>query len=141
KQEPPQEQPLTGTVTLNKFSGDTYLREYLPEKILTKPPGREGGKGARIRKKANIDPLRSARIRNDSQEGYKLMICYDQQAKLQCKATLTKGHTRSPAIPQSAMIRKKATNDPLRSASKATMQSNTSKRAHKEPCNSLRAAP
>ena len=28
---------------------------YLPEKILTKPPGREGGEGARIR--------------NDSQEG------------------------------------------------------------------------
>ena len=45
----------TGTVTLNKFSGDTYLREYLPEKILTKPPGREGGE--------------RARIRNDSQEG------------------------------------------------------------------------
>ena len=31
------------------------LREYLPEKILTKPPGREEGEGARIR--------------NDSQEG------------------------------------------------------------------------
>ena len=55
KREPPQEQPLTGTVTLNKFSGDTYLGEYLPEKILTKPPGREGGEGAKIR--------------NDSQEG------------------------------------------------------------------------
>ena len=27
------------------------------------------------------------------------MIRYDQQAKLQCKATLAKGHTRSPAIP------------------------------------------
>ena len=27
------------------------------------------------------------------------MICYDQQAKLQCKATQAKGHTRSPAIP------------------------------------------
>ena len=50
-----QKRPLTGTVTLNKFNGDTYLREYLPEKILTKPPGREGGEGARIR--------------NDSQEG------------------------------------------------------------------------
>ena len=50
-----QEQPLTGTVTLNKFSGDTYQREYLPEKTLNKPPGREGGEGARIR--------------NDSQEG------------------------------------------------------------------------
>ena len=55
KQEPPQEWPLTSTVTLNTFSGDTYLREYLPEKILTKPPGREGGEGARIR--------------NNSQEG------------------------------------------------------------------------
>ena len=55
RREPPQERPLTGTVTLNKFSGDTYLREYLPQKILTKPPGREGGEGARIR--------------NDSQEG------------------------------------------------------------------------
>ena len=42
---------------------------------------------------------------------------------------------------ESAMIRKKAKNDPLRSASKATMQGNTSKRAHKEPCNSPRAAP
>ena len=42
---------------------------------------------------------------------------------------------------ESAMIRKKAKNDPLRSASKATMQSNNSKRAHKEPCNSPRAAP
>ena len=29
----------------------------------------------------------------------KLMIRYDQQAKLQCKAALAKGHTRSPAIP------------------------------------------
>ena len=28
------------------------------------------------------------------------LICYDQQAKLQCKATLAKGHTRSPAIPR-----------------------------------------
>ena len=42
---PPQEQPLTGTVTLNKFSGDTYLRESLRQKILTKPPGRGGGGG------------------------------------------------------------------------------------------------
>ena len=55
KREPPQQWPLTGTITLNKFSGDTYQREYLPEKILTKPSGREGGEGARIR--------------NDSQEG------------------------------------------------------------------------
>ena len=48
KREPPQEWPLTSTVALNKFSGDTYQREYLPKKILTKPPGREGGEGARI---------------------------------------------------------------------------------------------
>ena len=40
---------------------------------------------------------------------------------------------------ESVMIRKKAKIDPLRSASKATMQSNTS--AHKEPCNFSRAAP
>ena len=39
----------------NRFRGDTYLREYLAEKILTKTPGRKGGEGARIR--------------NDSQEG------------------------------------------------------------------------
>ena len=55
KREPPQERPITGTVTLNKLSGDTYLREFLPEKIITKPPGRKRGEGARIR--------------NDSQEG------------------------------------------------------------------------
>ena len=66
-----------------------------------KPPGREGGEGARIH--------------NDSQEG-KYLIRYDQQ--------------------ESAMICKNAKIDLLRSASKATMQSNTSKRAHKEPCNS-----
>ena len=29
-----------------------------------------------------------------------LLIHYDQQAKLQCKATLAKEHTRSPAIPR-----------------------------------------
>ena len=62
-----------------KFSGDTYLREYLPKKILTKPPSWEGGEGAMIR--------------NDSQGN-------DQQAKLQCNSTLAKEHTRSPAIPQ-----------------------------------------
>ena len=49
KREPP------GTFILNRFRGDTYLREYLAEKILTKTPGRKGGEGARIR--------------NDSQEG------------------------------------------------------------------------
>ena len=80
-----QKRPLTGTVTLNKFRLDTYVREYLPEKILTKPPGREGGEGAGIH--------------NDSQEGKK-MIRYDQQTRLQCNATLAKEHTRSPAIPQ-----------------------------------------
>ena len=50
----------TGTVTLNKFSGDTYLREYLPEKILTNhQAGREEREqeSAMIRKKAKIDPL------------------------------------------------------------------------------------
>ena len=46
--------PLSGTVTLNEFSGDTYLREYLPQKILTKPPGREGGEGARIRNDSQV---------------------------------------------------------------------------------------
>ena len=39
-----------------------------------------------------------------------------------------------------AMIGKKAKIDPLRSASEATVQRNTSQRAHKEPYNSLRAA-
>ena len=48
------EQPQTSTITLNKFSGDTYLREYLPQKILTKPPGREGGEGARIRNDSQV---------------------------------------------------------------------------------------
>ena len=80
-------------------------RHHHTEQI-TKPPGREGGEGARIR--------------NDSQEGNKL-IRYHQQ--------------------ESTMICKKANIDPLWSASKATMQSNNSKRAHKEPCNSPQAAP
>ena len=88
KREPPQERPVTGTIALNKFSGDTYLREYLPEKILMKPPGRQGGEREQ----------------------------------------------------ESAMICKKAKVDALRSASKATVQCNTSKITHKEPCNSLRAA-
>ena len=88
KREPPQEWPVTGTIALNKFSGDTYLREYLPEKILMKPPGRQGGEREQ----------------------------------------------------ESAMICKKAKIDALRSASKATVQCNTSKITHKEPCNSLRAA-
>ena len=38
---------------------------------------------------------------------------------------------------ESAMIHQKAKTDPLRSASKAPMQRNTSKRAHKESCNFL----
>ena len=40
-----------------KFSGDTYPKEYPPENYLWnhQPPGREGGEGARIH--------------NDSQEG------------------------------------------------------------------------
>ena len=42
---------------------------------------------------------------------------------------------------ESAMIRKEAKIDLQPSASKATMQCNTSKRAHKEPCNSPTAAP
>ena len=42
---------------------------------------------------------------------------------------------------ESAVIHKKAKIDPLRSASKATMQHNASKIAHKEPCNSPRATP
>ena len=89
KREPPQERPVTGTIALNKFSGDTYLREYLPEKILMNhQAGRQGGER--------------------------------QQ--------------------ESAMICKKAKIDALRSASKATVQCNTSKITHKEPCNSLSAA-
>ena len=36
---------------------------------------------------------------------------------------------------------KKPKIDPLQSASKATMQDNTSKRTHKEPCNSPRPPP
>ena len=71
----------TGTVTLNKFSGDTYQRKYL----------------------------------RNHQAG------------------------REEREQESTMIRKKAKIDPLRSASKFTMQGNTSKRAHKEPCNSPRA--
>ena len=88
KREPPQERPVTGTIALNKFSGDTYLREYFPEKILMKPPGRQGGEREQ----------------------------------------------------ESAMICKKAKIDALRSASKATVQCNTSKITHKEPCNSRWAA-
>ena len=82
KREPPQERPVTGTIALNKFSGDTYLRKYL----------------------------------------------WNHQAG------------REEREQESAMICKKAKVDALRSASKATVQCNTSKITHKEPCNSLRAA-
>ena len=70
-----------------KFSGDTNV---LPKRILTwentvlrnHPAGREEREqeSAMIRKKAKL-------------------LHYDQQAKLQCNATLAKEHTRSPAIP------------------------------------------
>ena len=49
-----------------KFSGDTYLLEYLPEKYLRnhQPPSREGRRGSenlqRFAKKGTIDPLWSA---------------------------------------------------------------------------------
>ena len=50
-----------------KFIGDTYPWEYLPENYLHvwnyQPHGREGGEGARIRNDSQedtIDPLRSA---------------------------------------------------------------------------------
>ena len=85
KREPPQERPLTGTVTLNKFSGVTYLREYSPEKNTYKIT-RQGGRGGS--RNRQWFPKKQQLIR------------YDQQANLQCKATLAKGHTRSPAIPR-----------------------------------------
>ena len=56
KREPPQKKRLTGTVTPS-FSGDTYLREYLPERILTKPPSREREQVSAMIYKAKIDPL------------------------------------------------------------------------------------
>ena len=39
-----------------KFSGDTYPWEYLPENYYHQPPSREGGEGARIR---NDSPKRN----------------------------------------------------------------------------------
>ena len=93
---------LEAGTTLNKFSGDTYLREYLPEKILTKPPGREGGEGARIRNDLQEGKNWCATIRKNPQwftRWQKLIRC-DQQVKLQCEAMLAKGHTRSHAIPR-----------------------------------------
>ena len=44
--------------TEKKFSGDTYLWEYLPENYLGihQPPSREGGEGTRIR---NDSPKRN----------------------------------------------------------------------------------
>ena len=85
KREPPQERPLTGTVTLNKIQW-----RYLPKRILTwentykttKQGGRRGRK----------NPQWFARREK--------LIRYDQQAKLQCNATLAKEHTRSPSIPR-----------------------------------------
>ena len=49
-----------------KFSGDTYPKEYLPENYLWnhQSPSREGREGARIRndsQEGSFDPLRSAR--------------------------------------------------------------------------------
>ena len=38
------------------------------------------------------------------------LIRYDQQAKLQCNATLTKEHTRSPTIPQGSSGRRPLAN-------------------------------
>ena len=45
-----------------KFSGDTYPKEYLPENYLRnhQPPGRVGGEGARTcndSQESTIDPL------------------------------------------------------------------------------------
>ena len=54
KREPPQERPVTDTIAPNKFLGDTYLREYLPEKIGRKERQQES---AMICKKAKIDAL------------------------------------------------------------------------------------
>ena len=51
--------------------------------MLRKPVGRDGGD--------------EARIRNDSQEGKKL-IRHHQQAKLECNATPAKERTRRPAV-------------------------------------------
>ena len=56
-----------------------------------------------IRKKAKIDSLGSARIRNDSQSFLKAKVDplrSASKATMQIKATLAKGHTRSPAIPR-----------------------------------------
>ena len=47
------------------------------------------------------------------------LIQYDQQAKLQCKATLAKGHTRNPAIPRGPPRRshtEKTASQPTRSS-------------------------
>ena len=81
----PQERPLTGTVTLNEIQW-----RNLPKRILswentyetTKQGGRRGSK----------NPRWFARRQK--------LIRYDQQAKLQCNATLAKEHTRSASIPR-----------------------------------------
>ena len=85
KREPPQERPLTGTVTLNEIQW-----RYLPKRILTWENTYETTKqgGRRGRKNPQWFARRQKLIR------------YDQQAKLQCNATLAKEHTRSPAIPR-----------------------------------------
>ena len=81
-------------VSMATLEAGTTLNEihwrYLPKRILTwentcettKQGGRRGSK----------NPQWFARRQK--------LIRYDQQAKLQCKATLAKGHTRSPAIPR-----------------------------------------
>ena len=85
KREPSQERPLTGTVTLNEIQW-----RYLPKRILTWENTYETTKqgGRRGRKNPQWFARRQKLIR------------YDQQAKLQCNATLAKEHTRSPAIPR-----------------------------------------
>ena len=55
-----------------------YARKYI---WITKQGGRRGSKNLQWFAKQTL-------------------ICYDQQAKLQCNAKLAKEHTRSPAIPQ-----------------------------------------
>ena len=64
----------------------SYLREYLPEKIQSYETTQQGGR------RESKNPQWFARRQK--------LMHYDQQAKLQCNATLAKEHTRSPAIPQ-----------------------------------------
>ena len=53
-----------------------------------------------IRKKVKIDPLQSASKNPQWFARRQKWIRYDQQAKLQCKATLAKENTMSSAIPR-----------------------------------------